>query len=179
MRQQIQQGEASPDQKEQQYANLRQVVAYCMNKIDCRRSQVLQYFGEIFPAENCHHTCDNCVEGRVNANRTGGALVPTDVTKVAQDAVKLVRDMTRDKIRDRVTLLQAADVFRGAMIKRVVDRGHDKIQGFGTGAKLPRGDAERLLQRLVIEGYLAERMEVSQKKFTHSYIQVSSCDVTL
>jgi superfamily II DNA helicase RecQ len=37
----IDQGEGSYDQKERQRNNLRQVIMFCENKIDCRRAQVL------------------------------------------------------------------------------------------------------------------------------------------
>jgi len=52
--------------------NLFRVVQYCENKIDCRRSQQLHYFGETHfnPAackEDTTTTCDNCnVNSKVN-----------------------------------------------------------------------------------------------------------------
>ena len=33
---------------------------FCENKVDCRRAQVLAYFGEKFDPSQCKGTCDNC-----------------------------------------------------------------------------------------------------------------------
>ena len=44
--------------------NLYRMVQYCENRTDCRRSQLLQYFSEIFDKSLCRRvakaTCDNC-----------------------------------------------------------------------------------------------------------------------
>ncbi|RKO95223.1 P-loop containing nucleoside triphosphate hydrolase protein, partial [Caulochytrium protostelioides] len=56
----IQRGEGSADQKERVRNNLRLMIGYCENKVECRREQVLAYFGEKFNREDCHGTCDNC-----------------------------------------------------------------------------------------------------------------------
>lgn len=64
----IDKGEGNQDQKDRQRNNLRQVISFCENKVDCRRALILaviqfllQYFGEIFKAEDCKRTCDNCL----------------------------------------------------------------------------------------------------------------------
>ena len=59
----IDEGEGSYDVKEGQKFNLRQVITFCENVIDCRRKQVLHYFGEEFDPVNCNKTCDNCQLG--------------------------------------------------------------------------------------------------------------------
>ncbi|KAH9951444.1 P-loop containing nucleoside triphosphate hydrolase protein [Amylocystis lapponica] len=37
-------------------------VEYGENNVDCRRQQVLSYFGENFDPRNCHGKCDNCCD---------------------------------------------------------------------------------------------------------------------
>ncbi|KAJ1330060.1 hypothetical protein BSLG_009782 [Batrachochytrium salamandrivorans] len=77
----IENGDGNFDQKERQRNNLRQVISYCENSIDCRRQQVLAYFGERFEKESCKQTCDNC-------RRDAGSTV-RDITDIAQSIVKL------------------------------------------------------------------------------------------
>ena len=40
--------------------NLFKCVRYCLNEVDCRRTMLLEYFGEKFASEKCGKTCDNC-----------------------------------------------------------------------------------------------------------------------
>ena len=64
---------------------LRRVVAYCQNREDCRRCQILQYFSEVFDREMCgvplHQLCDNCEKPR--------NFEVIDVTDIAIGMVKL------------------------------------------------------------------------------------------
>ena len=45
--------------------NLKHVVHFCENQMDCRRALQLNYFGEEFTREECikmkNTTCDNCL----------------------------------------------------------------------------------------------------------------------
>eukprot|EP00644_Phytophthora_capsici_P001837 jgi/Phyca11/526945/estExt2_fgenesh1_pm.C_PHYCAscaffold_140086 len=40
--------------------NLRRMTEFCENQVECRRTSLLEYFGEHFASEQCHGTCDNC-----------------------------------------------------------------------------------------------------------------------
>ncbi|CEH16115.1 atp-dependent dna helicase [Ceraceosorus bombacis] len=168
--QQIQEGPGSREQKEQQRGNLRQVITYCMNKTDCRRSQVLQYFGEVFPRESCHNTCDNCTAQ--TGNTSGASTVITDVTELAQQAVRMVQNIFAKDYRANITLIHCGDVFRGATTKTVTSRGHHQVEGWGEGSKCSRSDVERLFQRLVIETYLTEVQVKNRMGFTNTYVKL-------
>lgn len=54
------------DIKEVHIDNLRKIVQYCENKVDCRRSMQLNYFAEHFTSEQClkdrRTACDNCIK---------------------------------------------------------------------------------------------------------------------
>ncbi|GAA5954091.1 hypothetical protein JCM10213_007118 [Rhodosporidiobolus nylandii] len=155
----IDEGDGTPEQKDHNRANLRRVVQYCMNETDCRRTQVLQYFGEIFPREECHKTCDNCMAPKNVEVR--------DVTDLAKDATLLVKEIQKDK---GVTMLYAIDVFRGSKSQKIAAAGHDQLQYAGKGSTIDRGDAERLFQLLASEQVLGERYERNSLGFTNAYV---------
>lgn len=157
--------DCAQEQRDQQRANLREMVQFCMNYTDCRRTQILRYFDEVFDPEDCHHTCDNCATPK-------GDTKIQDMTALAQDATRLVEDLAHTR-QEFVTLLHCCDVFRGASIKKVKDAGHDKSAYFGKGSSLQRGDSERLFQHLVLERVLSERSEVNSMGFANAYIGVS------
>lgn len=81
-----------------------------MNTTDCRRAQVLNYFGEQFDPQLCGGACDICA--------AGPQTQAVDVTDHAKAAVELVRNLTRPA-RSKVTLVHCVDVFRGSRAKKV------------------------------------------------------------
>lgn len=40
--------------------NLRRMTEFCENQVECRRTSLLEYFGEHFSSDQCRGTCDNC-----------------------------------------------------------------------------------------------------------------------
>lgn len=79
-----------------------------MNTTDCRRSQVLNYFGEQFDPQLCGGACDTCA--------AGPQTQAVDVSDYAKTAVALVRDLVD---RDKITLVHCVDVFRGSKAQKV------------------------------------------------------------
>ena len=105
----IYEGEGTKEQKDCQHNNLNRVVQFCVNKFDCRRTQVLQYFGEKFEKKDCNATCDNC---RVSASVRHE---DKDMTETAKSIVQLLRECNEDKI----TMIQLSDIYRGSKVKKV------------------------------------------------------------
>ncbi|KAI9021489.1 P-loop containing nucleoside triphosphate hydrolase protein [Phycomyces nitens] len=155
-------GDGDYDQKKRQRDNLKCMVKYCENQTDCRRQQILWYFGESFDQNTCKHTCDNCLSQRY------GKRIQRDMTKEASMAIKLVSSAQSDKI----TLIQAVELFRGSRAKRFLERGYDRLPGYGSGKDLSRIDADRLLKHLAANNIFIERTESNKKGFINSYIQV-------
>jgi len=60
-------------QVHQQICNLNRMVQFCENQTDCRRSLVLEYFGEVFDKTKCNGTCDNCAARRMSRFRCATA----------------------------------------------------------------------------------------------------------
>jgi len=157
----IDDGDGSWEQKERQRKMLRNVVQFCENKSDCRRVQVLLYFNEPFSRENCNGGCDNC-----NSTST---FESQDFTDYAASAIRLVKHLEREN----VTLLHCVDVFRGSKTKKIIDAYHTRIDEYGAGADLERGEIERLFYRLLSEDAIAEHHVMNKAGFASQYVHVS------
>ncbi|KAF2717666.1 hypothetical protein K431DRAFT_288372 [Polychaeton citri CBS 116435] len=155
LRKMIDKGDGSWEQKDRQNQMLRKMVQFCENRSDCRRVQVLAYFNEKFNRVECHEQCDNC--------RTQSSFEKQDFTEMAQHAVKLVKHIASD----RITLLQAVDMFRGTKAKK---EEYKDLPEYGAGGGLDRGDVERIFYKLVNEDVLREENTVNNRGFTNSYV---------
>ena len=58
------QGAGGDRQVHQQMLNLNRMVQFCENETECRRTIILEYFGEVFDKSRCNGTCDNCAAMR-------------------------------------------------------------------------------------------------------------------
>lgn len=153
----IDQGDGDREQKQQQRENLRQVITFCENKIDCRRAQVLGYFGEVFDKSQCHRTCDNCERN-------------TEVTMVDRTSYALKALKLANEIDDRFTLNGLLDAFRGSGAKKALK--FQDCDNFGSGRDLSKSDAERLLQAMVTNQVLRSYNQTNPSGFTTSYIKL-------
>ncbi|XP_052100493.1 recQ-like DNA helicase BLM [Mytilus californianus] len=162
---------ANWDSKKVHIDNLFRMVQYCENVADCRRAQLLHYFGEHdFDTDTCDSfrgsICDNCV--------SKGTFTIRDVTEDVKEIIKAVKDLTSGGNRrsNNYTLLHFVEIFRGAKTSRICDAGHDKISLHGRGKSYSRGDAERLLRKLVIESILAEDLQITAADTAACYIRM-------
>ncbi len=117
---------------------LNQTVRFASHNA-CRRKQLLAFFGETYPADNCG-ACDICTG---NVNRT-------DITT---DARILMSAMARTN--ERFGINHVMDVVMGADTKRVRELGHHAIKTFGAGR---HGDKHHW--RFIIDELLAQELIV-------------------
>ena len=157
----IDESDGSWEQKERQRKMLRSVIQFCENRSDCRRAQILNYFGETFKADDCHKACDNC--------NSGSVFETQDFSQLAVHAINLVRELEREN----VTLLHCVDILRGGKSKKFAETGHNRLQQYGKGSKLERGDVERLFHRLLSENALKEVHKMNNAGFPVQYVKVS------
>jgi bloom syndrome protein len=150
---------ASEDVKERQREMLTRMIQYCENRTDCRRADILSYFGESFAKEDCNHTCDNC--------NSDAMFEQQDMTNHATAALNMVKKLSSRN----VTMVQVNDLLRGLNHAKTKDY-HD-VEGFGVARDLPKVEVQRLLTRLVMEGALEEYHVVNKSSFASQYIQVS------
>lgn len=155
----IDKGEGDREQKQRNRDNLRDVIKYCENQVDCRRKLILMYFNENFNPADCHATCDNCEAPR--------KLVIMDRTEHGIKAVKLLKS-----INGRVTANQLLDIFRGSLAKQYA--AYRRLEHFSSGKDLSRTEVERLVQHLLIENILQEQCVSNTMGFVNTYVRVPS-----
>lgn len=157
----IKDSEGTPEEKQRQWQMLWRMINYCQNQADCRRVQILNYFGERnFSAEDCRSSCDNCVSSTRFEER--------DLTKEAQAALALVKKM-RDVID--ITIGQCVDVLRGNP-RALPDQDVKALPCFGIAKDLTRSDVEYIFHELVAQEALREYAIVNKAGFPSQYIQL-------
>jgi ATP-dependent DNA helicase RecQ len=131
------------DERENAMAQLRRIVHYA-ESAGCRRREVLAYFSEEYPSDNCSG-CDNCLEPR----ETYDATVPAQkflscVYRVAQAG------------RFGVGMNHLVDILTGSTSEKVVKWGHDRLSTHGVGRDMSRGEWTAVGRELLRRGFIAQ-----------------------
>ncbi|KAI5861716.1 hypothetical protein GGS23DRAFT_611322 [Durotheca rogersii] len=159
LRKMISDGDGSEEQRERQRNMLSTVAAFCDNQSDCRRVEILRYFGESFKKEDCGATCDNC--------RNNDVFEQRDFTEYAVAAIGLVRS------QGKLTLNQCADYLMGK--RKLPDGKPGAEQFYGVARQLPKHEVQRIVDRLVSEDALKEENVFNRKtKMAIQYFRVGS-----
>ena len=132
------------DEREQMIAQekLNQMVKYATHNV-CRRKQLLQYFGESYPHDNCG-SCDICV----------GDIEKVDATT---DAQILLSAMVRTN--QRFGIKHIVDIVVGSKVKRIQELGHDKIKTYGAGKHKDRQYWSFLIDELLMQEIIVHEGE--------------------
>jgi len=121
-------------------AHLDAMLALC-ETIECRRTQLLAYFGqESTPCGNC----DTC-------------LTPPqswDGTVAAQKLLSTVFRLRRDR-GQKFGAGQSIDILLGKRTEKVGQHDHDTLSVFGIGAELTDGEWRGVVRQLLAQGLLA------------------------
>jgi ATP-dependent DNA helicase RecQ len=115
------------------------LMSHYAESTGCRRRELLEYFSETFPLDNCG-ACDNCQEPRETY----------DGTLHAQKFLSCVF-RCRQASRFGVGLNHVVEVLVGAKTEKIERWGHDRLSTYGIGGDLPRHvwqSVGRELQRL-------------------------------
>jgi ATP-dependent DNA helicase RecQ len=133
------------DEQEQQVARaqLRRMMHYAESS-GCRRAELLGYFGEKFPHDNCGG-CDNCVEPRETY----------DGTLAAQKFLSCVYRI-RQSSGFPVGLNHLIAVLTGKNDERIQRWGHDQLSTYGIGKDLDRAQWAAVGRELTRLGLLAQ-----------------------
>lgn len=155
----IDDGEGGRDQKERLHSMLNRMVQYCEDKVECRRVQVLGYFGERFSKDDCNGTCDNC-----NSKSTYETVDRSDEAKAAINIIQ-----NRDG--QDYTVVLVGDIMRGVKSQKVQSLGMEESRYFGVAKHLKKNECESLIYRLIGEHAFKEDNKTNKKGFTAAYIK--------
>ena len=119
--------------------SLNAMAAYCEEYCTCRRSMLLQHFGEMFDVKECKGSCDNC------KSNIGATIVENDMT----EAALLLLDIVRTSRNLSISTLSA--VFRGSNTSAVRKKGLQDTPRFGAGKKLklPIPKIEAVIRKMI------------------------------
>ena len=132
----------NPQEQQIARAQLRQITHYA-ESAGCRRAELLEYFGEKFPPDNCG-ACDNCAEPRETY----------DGTIVAQKFLSCIYRIAQNS-RFTVGMNHLTEVLTGADTEKIRRWGHDRLTTYGIGKELGRPAWAAVGRELMRLGYVA------------------------
>ncbi|QIB48832.1 DNA helicase RecQ [Streptomyces aureoverticillatus] len=123
-------------------AHLDAMLALC-ETVQCRRTQLLTYFGQDPTASTCGN-CDTC-------------LIPPETWDATVASQKLLSTVVRLK-RERGQKFgagQIIDILLGRRTAKVIQFDHDQLSVFGIGEELGEGEWRGVVRQLLAQGLLA------------------------
>jgi ATP-dependent DNA helicase RecQ len=160
-RQRIDESTAPEEQKRIERQKLDAMLAYC-EAAGCRRSVLLNYFGEPHPA--CGN-CDTC-------------LSPPELWEGTVAAQKLMSACLRTG--QRFGAAHLIDLLRGKTTPKIVQFGHDRLPTFGVGSELDEAGWRSVARQLLAGGLLfADARQFGAIKLAESAKAVLKGETTL
>ncbi|MFE5188664.1 DNA helicase RecQ [Streptomyces sp. NPDC056628] len=123
-------------------AHLDAMLALC-ETVQCRRAQLLAYFGQDPEAGACGN-CDSCLTPPETWEGTVAAQ------KVLSTVVRLQRERGQ-----KFGALQIVDILLGRRTAKVIQFDHDQLSVFGIGEELTEGEWRGVIRQLLAQGLLA------------------------
>jgi ATP-dependent DNA helicase RecQ len=134
-------------------AHLDAMLALC-ETIECRRVQLLNYFGQ--PGEPCGN-CDTCL----NPPQSWDGTVP------AQKLLSTVFRLKSER-RQRFGAGQSIDILLGKQTPKVTQFTHDQLSVFGIGTELSEGEWRGVVRQLLAQGLLMVEGDYSTLALTEA-----------
>ncbi len=135
--------EKDPDEQQIAREQLRQVVHYAESRA-CRRAELLRYFGETYPSDNCGG-CDNCLSPRATF----------DGTLAAQKLLSCVYRIGQQS-RFGAGLRHVVEVLTGADTEKIRSRGHRQLSTYGIGREHTLAQWQAIGRELIRMGCLRQ-----------------------
>jgi bloom syndrome protein len=149
-------GDGSHEQKERQMSMLNRVTAFCDNKSDCRRAEILRYFGEDFSAAECNKSCDNC--------KAGLTFEQQDFSEYAIAAIKVIQ------AQHRITAVQCSDILLGKKYPQNEAELSEEWHGMAKGLK--KHELIRVIDKLSAEKAFNEDNQVGRHGMAIQYLRL-------
>jgi ATP-dependent DNA helicase RecQ len=123
---------------------LLETVSYAESSV-CRRKQLLYYFGEVYPTDNCGN-CDNCTHPKTKFE--------------GQDAVATVIEAVLE-VKEKFKAKHIVDVLMGVVTSTVKSYKHNELEIFNRGAEEGKDDKfwNAVIRQCVIAGFLQKDIE--------------------
>ncbi len=138
----IQSGEGDEAFRRRAAAHLDAMLALC-ETAQCRRGQLLAYFGQDADAAGCGN-CDTCLTPPETWDGTIAAQ------KVLSTVVRLQRERGQ-----KFGAMQIVDILLGKRTAKVIQFDHDQLSVFGIGQDLGEGEWRGVIRQLLAQGLLA------------------------
>lgn len=161
--------EGDKNTKATHYNNLHSMVHFCENMMECRRIQLLAYFGELkfnksFCKDHPDVSCDNCAKPNQYKMRNVTEDVKKIVRFVQENCEKVGARFGRTAQQNRLTLNMLVDIFIGSKSAKI------QTGMFGMGGAYSRHNADRLFKKLVLDNVLMEDLYITNNGQAVSYI---------
>lgn len=141
-RKMIQSSEGDEAFRRRAAAHLEAMLALC-ETAQCRRGQLLAYFGQDPQAAACGN-CDTCLTPPETWDGTVAAQ------KVLSTVVRLQRERGQ-----KFGAVQIVDILMGRRTAKVIQFDHDQLSVFGIGEDLAEGEWRGVVRQLLAQGLLA------------------------
>jgi ATP-dependent DNA helicase RecQ len=138
--------EKPPDEQRVAREQLQQIIHYADSSA-CRRGELLRYFGEEFPEDNCGG-CDNCLAPRATFDGTQAAL------KFLSCVYRAVQ-----KSGFSFGLNHIVEILTGAQTDTIRRWRHETLSTYGIGGEHSRADWQAIGRELIRLGYLRQAAE--------------------
>jgi len=139
-RRMITEGDGDAAHKRRQSAHLDAMLALC-ETVECRRVQLLAYFGQ--ESQPCGN-CDTCL----SPPEAWDGTVPAQ--KLLSTVVRLLRERNQ-----RFGAGHLIDVLLGRDTDRIRQHGHDELRTYGIGTELTEQEWRGVVRQLLAQGLLA------------------------
>ncbi|MCQ2327187.1 MAG: DNA helicase RecQ [Bacteroidales bacterium] len=117
-------------------------ISYAESAV-CRRINLLKYFGETYPQDNCHN-CDNCLHPKKKVN--------------AREDIKAVIELIY-ATKQMFKAPHIMDIIMGRKTSAIKTCKHDKLELFGIGQNDKETHWKAVLRQCIIEGFIRKDIE--------------------